>query len=112
MRQDLRTVEDFHKEVREQVSIHRPVKLVVYVNKLEFLRRSRGCTRVMTELREFLGGIHELLTFWHGQEFGNLRVVEDHPQGERDWSNTWKFLEVMFWDDYTSSYTALMKVVH
>jgi len=59
MRQELRPVSDFHNEVQEEVSIHRPVKLVVYVNKIEFLRRRKACVRVMAELREVLLDIHE-----------------------------------------------------
>ena len=108
MRQQLRPVQDFHKEVQERVSIHHPVKLVVYVNKNEFLRSREHCMSVMAELKPVLQKIHEHLMVWHAQEFGRFNVVEDHPTGERDWSNTWKFLEGMIWDNYISSYTTLM----
>ena len=112
MRQELSPVTYFHKEVQERVSIHSPVKLVVYVNKIEFIRQREACARVMANLRNVFPEINGYLQHWHLLEFGKITLIEDHPEGERDWSNTWQFLEDMFWDTYTISYTELMKDTH
>lgn len=103
MREELRPVSDFYKEVATKEK-----KLESYVNGEAFRGERRACERVMVNLKKILSHTHTQLRLWHVQEFGKLTALVHTPKGVRDWSETWKLLERDYWEDYTTGYTALM----
>ena len=111
LRQQLPPVSNVYQEtepIPDSSSDHDPRYLVRTVNTSQFLSHSTNSTRVMDELKHVLAGMRAKLEEWHVQEFGNMTLIEDHPDGERDWSDTWKYIENMLWKSYTTAHTALM----
>ena len=111
LRQQLPPVSNVYRETElppSSTSDHDPGYLVRTVNTSQFLSHSRNSALVIAELKHVLAGMREKLDEWHVQEFGNMTLIEDHPDGERDWSDTWKYIEDMLWKSYTTAYTALM----
>ena len=111
LRQQLPPVSNVYRETElppSSTSDHDPGYLVRTVNTSQFLSHHENSARVMADLKNVLADMREKLDIWHVQEFGNMTLIEDHPDGERDWSDTWKYIEDMLWKSYTTAYTTLM----
>lgn len=108
LRQQLPAVSDVYAGVLTPVSGRYSGAIVISVNTQQFIRQSEAATQVMVDLKSKLMHIHQLLDQWFVQEYQNITLLEDHPEGQRDWSETWKFLEREIWEKYTTAYTALM----
>jgi hypothetical protein len=111
LRQQLPPVSNFYQETEPPPSSNSdddPGNLVRTVNTSQFLSHYTNSAQVMAELKAVLAAMRAKLDEWHVQEFGNITLIEDHPEGERDWSNTWKFLEDSIWNSYTTAYAILM----
>ena len=111
LRQQLPPVSNVYRETEPAPDLSSdddPENLVRTVNTSQFLCHCKASAQVMAELKAVLAAMRAILDNWHVQEFGNITLIEDHPDGERDWSDTWKYIEDMLWKSYTTAYTALM----
>ena len=111
LRQQLPPVSNVYRETEPAPDLSSdddPENLVRTVNTSQFLCHCKASAQVMAELKAVLAAMRAILDNWHVQEFNNMTLIEDHPDGERDWSNTWKFLEDSIWNSYTTAYAILM----
>ena len=109
LRQQLPAVSNVYRETAPMPNSNLDPGIVVRtVNTSQFLSHYTNSSQVMAELKAVLAAMRAILDNWHVQEFGNITLIEDHPNGERDWSNTWKFLEDSIWNNYTTAYAILM----
>jgi hypothetical protein len=108
LRQELPPVADVYRMQLPPFPMAADAQLLISVNAGAFRLHCEVSARVMAELKSVLAGMRDKLDNWHGYEFGKITLIEDHPEGQRDHSASWIYIESMVCQNYTRTYTALM----
>ena len=103
LRQQLPPVSDIYQEKQQQGG-----QLLVSVNTTAFQRQRDAAARVIADLKAALRAMRIQLDVWHAQEYGNITLPGEDPQGHDDMSESWKYIERMIWNTYTGSHATLM----